>query len=661
MTTRLSRWLRLLGDGSPSLLLGGLSMTLLICLARMTGLLEGIELRTLDVFLRWRPPETVDERITILEFTEADIQALGTHLVPDDVIYQLLLDLRACSPRVMGLDIYRDIPSINPRFPNSSANQVAYKALLDLLQRAEDIVVIERILEAPVSAPPGVPREQVGFADALVDEDGFVRRSLLGVPNLAEQTFSHSLTLQLARKYLAAEGIELTNGLDDKDTIRFGSTEFFRLRSDSGGYFDQDTGNNPVVLINFRSHEAPFRRVSFSEFQSGQVSPEWFRDRIVLIGMTAPSTKDYVNSAAMVGNNPGLVLGIDLQAHAVSQILSAVLDERPILKPWATPWEYFGIVVAGLLGISLVQIKRSLPLSITLFIGLSTVPLLAGYGLLLVGIWLPTLPIWLAFALTGGSAMLYQIYQHEQSWKIRLSERQKVIKQSYDAIHNRPLQTLKQLIRDLSSQDQKPTLQILTTELNKVDQELRDIYEFMHREHHTLDSRMYLTQSAVMNLNDPLHELLHQVYQNQLQELSGYFETVKIKMPDFCPINSQWLSLENKEGIIRFLEEALCNVALHACQVTRLAVTCKQTDGNNIVRVVDNGIVSSAKATPNGPTGGRGTRQAQALAHRLGGCFLRYSPASGGTVCQLSWPVSAPSIWVKLQRSLQIAKSSLFD
>jgi two-component sensor histidine kinase len=62
-----------------------------------------------------------------------------------------------------------------------------------------------------------------------------------------------------------------------------------------------------------------------------------------------------------------------------------------------------------------------------------------------------------------------------------------------------------------------------------------------------------------------------------------------------------------------------------------------------ILRVMDNGQASNAPVEQESPiekAAGLGTKLAQNLAKQLGGQFRRYQPPSGGTVCELSWPVS---------------------
>ena len=674
--------LSFLGGGSSTLLLSSLGVVLMVCVSRSLGLWEGIELETLDLFLRHRPLEAPDERITILEITENDLQELGTYPVPDKTMVELLEKLENYEPRVIGLDIFRDLPVINPVEGDLERSKNAHRELKALLQRsaeqdATDIVVIEKILGTQISAPEGISDDNIGFADALLDKDGFFRRSLLASRSTADpDNHRLSFTIQMAQKYLAAEGIDLDNGLKDPIAMRFGQTELFRITANSGGYHDQDTGNNATLLVNFRHHQAPFQRISLSEFRANEFSEEWVRDRIILIGMTAESANDYVNSAAVIHTNPSLVQGVEFQAHAISQIINAVLEGRPIIKTWSHYWEYFWIVGSGIAGLSLIYLKRSISTTAVVFIISTCIPLVFAYGLLLVGFWIPAIPAWLSYFINGSGVLLYRIYdyeKYEQGRKIRFDERQRVLESSYNAIHNGPLQTLKSLIRKVSSQQQPVknngaysaasiNFRSVTADLHQIDKELRNIYEFMQREYLQREysaeqSQIYLTPNHVIELNAPFHELLYQVYLNKLQESEDYFQGIKVKISDFCPMNEDYISIAHKEETLRFFEEALCNVEQHALDVTRLEVTCKQEGTQNVIRVSDNGSRTEMIALASGRAEsvdvlaeraarvqeiirqGDGSKQAKRLAKRLRGQFSRRTKFPKGTVCELIWPV----------------------
>ena len=153
----------------------------------------------------------------------------------------------------------------------------------------------------------------------------------------------------------------------------------------------------------------------------------------------------------------------------------------------------------------------------------------------------------------------------------------------------------------------------------------------------------------MIDLNEPLHELLHQVYQNKLQESEAYFETIKIKISDFGPMSAQKMSNALKENVLRFFEEALCNIEQHAQDVTRLKVVCKQIEEDNVIRVIDNGRATGHSARLQGPAlnsrGGDGSKQANLLAKRLQGRFSSSPGTPKGTICELIWPVNPTTFW----------------
>ena len=245
-------------------------------------------------------------------------------------------------------------------------------------------------------------------------------------------------------------------------------------------------------------------------------------------------------------------------------------------------------------------------------------------------------PTWTVYNLIISSLLLYIFYQHHQYQRNHTEQHQRILDRSYQAIHNGPLQTLKSLIRKVSSQETGSSPLILLPFLNQIDEELRNIYDFMQREASSNNAQIYLTKNYAIDLADPLHELLCQAYQNKLLEASHYFESINQKISDFCPMASDFLTLVHKEELIRFLEEALSNIEQHATEVTRLTITCKQEDGQNIIRIVDNGRCRDTASTLH--QSGSGTKQANKLARRLSGQFSRQPAHPHGIVCQLTWP-----------------------
>jgi two-component sensor histidine kinase len=155
----------------------------------------------------------------------------------------------------------------------------------------------------------------------------------------------------------------------------------------------------------------------------------------------------------------------------------------------------------------------------------------------------------------------------------------------------------------------------------------------MQRETLTQDNRLYLNSGLELDLQAPIYELLYQVYTYTLERDLPCFKTLKIKVRTFDPIDNQYLSIEQKRGLCRFLEEALCNVGKHALGVTRLSVTYTLKEGWYILGITDNGVGICSDSE------GRGTQQCRNLARQLRGKFVRSPLSPKGTVCELTWPV----------------------
>ncbi|MCC3433848.1 MAG: CHASE2 domain-containing protein, partial [Microcoleus sp. PH2017_04_SCI_O_A] len=355
----------------------------------------------------------------------------------------------------------------------------------------------------------------------------------------------------------------------------------------------------------------------------------------VLIGMMSFSAKDLASSGAIAGINPGRIYGVEMQAHETSQIISAVLDRRPLIQVWGDDWETLWIGVWGLLGMSLGRFLRS-PWKILLGLLIASISSIAiCYGLILMGWWMPIVPVFLILVLNGAG--------------LRLEERQFAIEQTFNAIHSGPLQTLVVILRTAQEQDPPPSF---LTDLQRLNQELREVYGSVQRDAIADEPHLRMGSAIELALQAPLHELLYKVYSNTLEQELPYLQTIKFKIVQFDPLNTSHLRLEHKRGLCRFLEEALCNVGKHAIAATRLTVICTQEGDRQVIRVVDNGNgkLSEIEATiqdsnTNIQSSGLGTQLANNLAKQLGGTFRRYQNVPKGTVCELSWSAKRRWFW----------------
>lgn len=610
----------------------------LVVVARLAGFLQVQELMAFDDLMRLRITIPPAPRVVIVGINEADLALVKSLPVQDRDLAKMLRILQEYQPRVIGLDIFRNLP-VEP----------GHTQLVQAFKDIPNIIGIEVALNQDetlnVKSPPDLPPQRVGFADFIVDEDGKLRRTLL-----ASRTWhgdlKYSFSLRLAQAYLSHEGITLEQGNPTKnhnpkstDPIRFGSTELPRFQPNTGGYIRADA-NGYQILLNFCAGYKPFKTISLTDILHRNFEPSWIRDRIVIIGMTAASIKDtfitaavkttQVSATSASKNSPNqLIYGVEIHAHAVGQIIRAVLDKRPLLKAPADFWEYLWIVFWGFLGVSIGLILQS-PWKTILSIGIASFAL-AGicYLFLSFGWWIPFVPALLALSGAGLTTSFF-----DRDSRFLLEQRRLTIERTYNAVHNGPLQQLAVILRSIGEGDL--SLERVRSQLQDLNQELRSIYESMRQEVLTHSDSLYLKGKLILSLQTPIGDLLYQVYDNTLNREFPCFATIMIYIPpDFKPLEKCNLTLEQKRGLCLFLEEALCNVGKHAIGATRLDVICTKEAGWYSLQVIDNGIgyIASSYNTKLGKQ--QGTKQAEEIARQfIEGRFERLPHNPQGTICK---------------------------
>ena len=324
-----------------------------------------------------------------------------------------------------------------------------------------------------------------------------------------------------------------------------------------------------------------------------------------------------------------------------------------MLWVWHDGWEYLFIFVWGFLGIALARIFNQSPWKLAVIILSSSVLAIVVCYLLLLqyGLWLPVVPTVLVLSINGLGLTASMFYRDRQNLKFQLKDRQYMIGYMSSTIHNRPIQTLKKILRDVRSrearclgQSQDIAADWLVKELGVLDKELRNVGNLIEKETVADGDRIHIGESEV-DLQCSLKEILYQVYSNTITLDYPHFETIKFKLINFeDSISGAKLTVEQKRSLCRFLEEALINVGKYAEGVTRLKVLCQQQDERNIIRVEDNGVGLKQEDDKNLKAGG-GTKQAKDLAKQLRGEFKRYSLQPKGTVCKLSWSANKSWFW----------------
>jgi adenylate cyclase len=371
--------------------------------ARALGLLESLELAAYDTFIRMRPSDPPsDSRIVIVTVSEDDIHTYGWPLA-DGILARAIEEISRHDAHAIGLDIYRDVP-----VPPGS------DALDAVLTRERRLIAVTKFAEGGSSGvrPPAALKdtEQVAFNDILVDPGGVVRRGLLFLDD--GTTTLYSFPLRLALLFLQPRGVAPQADPTDPALLRLGRVTIRPLDSHDGGYVGADA-RGYQFLLDYKEARRRFPSIGLGTLLKGTVAPDVFRDKIVLIGVTAESIKDDFYTPFSRGLQSGqFVPGVAVHAHIASQLVRMALEgERPMAtwrewseRGWIVLWCLAGTAV-GLTVRSPWRFPVAAAAGLMVLVGFDFVAFLRGW-------WLPLGPPALGWLVAAGGVTAY-LSHHE--------------------------------------------------------------------------------------------------------------------------------------------------------------------------------------------------------------------------------------------------------
>jgi diguanylate cyclase (GGDEF)-like protein len=379
------------------------SVYLLVFGLRWLGWLQPSEWAAFDLFIQLRPVEPVDERIIIVGVQESDIRYLGNWPASDRILAKILRKIRDQKPKVIGLDLYRDI-----------AVGDGYAELEQIFKTTPNLIGIEKSIgdrfSTIISPPPALKAlGQVAANDIIIDPDGRLRRALL-YPTPEGNASLPSLGLAIALAYLKDQGITAQSSVSGD--LQIGKAIFSPLEKTDGGYIHVDAGGYQVMM-NYHGSAQKFRHVSLEDILENRIDPQLMRDRIVLIGAQASSLNDvfYTPYSSNFINSPAQMSGVEIQANIVKLVLGAALDQRPLFRVWSDIWEELWITAWAVAGAAIIwgfSTRRLIFLAGSAIFG--TGFLIGGsYLLFLSGWWIPVAPALLTYI---GSMLVMQSYMY---------------------------------------------------------------------------------------------------------------------------------------------------------------------------------------------------------------------------------------------------------
>ena len=336
------------------------------------GLINHLDAIIYDAKLRLTMPNSVDERVVILDIDERSLAEIGHWPWGRDRLAQLMDKLfNQYGVRQVGFDVVfperdessglRSLEALAKKQLKDNASyqgvfkelrpQLDYDARFAASLRGRPVilgfylsnteggvsngVVPSPVLPAGAFAGRGIaftswqtyggnlPEFQEnaaggGHFNPLLDFDGIVRR----VPMLVEYrgAYYESLSLAMVRAYLnfpkVVPGYPEGSSSSGKG---YGLMEWIEA-----GSVRIPVDENAATLIPFRGYEGSFRYYSIADVLADRIKPEQLRERIVLIGTTAPGLKD--QRATPVGE---AYSGVEMHAN----LIAGILDDNIKLKP----------------------------------------------------------------------------------------------------------------------------------------------------------------------------------------------------------------------------------------------------------------------------------------------------------------------------------------
>ncbi|MEG4025752.1 CHASE2 domain-containing protein [Microcoleus sp. S13C4] len=402
MLETIKKWV----DQERRVLITASAVATTVILMRWFGCFQVWEWAAFDHFVRWRPAEPIDSRIVIVEIKEADLQKYG-YPISDAVLAQLLQKLHAGKPRAIGLDIYRDLPTQ----PGNAELLKSFKTIPNLI----GIELMPDETRFGVRPPPVLDKlDRIGFNNVVIDADSKVRRTLLYAWPGDGKTHQ-SFALRLALLYLKSEGISPQRARINPKYLQLGKGVFRPFQPNDGAYVRSDS-RGYQILTNLRGPRGSFRTASMSDVLSGTVTADFVRSRVVLIGSNAPSLRDFYQNAYSSGwfSPPQQIPGVELQAHFLSQILSAALDGRGGIHVWPEAAELLWILLWSWAGANVSWNLRSLGRSAYCLLSICLSLSATLYLAFLAGWWLPLIPPILSLVGSGAAVVGYLAHLQEE-------------------------------------------------------------------------------------------------------------------------------------------------------------------------------------------------------------------------------------------------------
>lgn len=265
------------------------------------------------LFLKRQP----SAEILLVAIDDKSLNAIGQWPWPRAVHAQFLNNLALASPKAVGYDIIFSEPSKLGAADDQKFSE-ALERLKVVLPVEGQPLAVEGESAATNNLVAPLPIFSINAAkeahvNVLADEDGVVRRLPVFIIFDGQQIPALSLALS-----------ELADGEQAAEVVG------------RAGQF---------LKINYVGPPGSFETISFSDLLDGQVAPEFFNDKIVLVGATSADLHDNQMMPFSLGQ---AMAGVEIHANALNTILGADWLRE------ASSWNVLGFIFLLALAVGLI-------------------------------------------------------------------------------------------------------------------------------------------------------------------------------------------------------------------------------------------------------------------------------------------------------------------
>lgn len=309
-----------------------ISLFFIFALLLFFNVFETLDFRAQDML--YQKEGRADAEIVLLAIDDESLEMLGRWPWPRDYHAQLLATLAEGEPAVIGFDVIFSEPSFDP---DDDAALVAQAESLgdSLIFPAYGTfapTASKGRLEALSVTRPFVALDefgQLGHINTLMDNDGLVRRTILTIQStdsgrgdaaaggqIGDKIIYPSFAWKVYEKYVGDLALSM-------EEIPLDSWE--------------------RAFIRYTGRPGDFEAIPAWMVVTGQISPEYFRDKIVLIGPTAIGLADDYYFTPMAPQVP--MYGVEIHANIVQMLI-----EGRFWKEISLTGQLFFLLLMGLAG-----------------------------------------------------------------------------------------------------------------------------------------------------------------------------------------------------------------------------------------------------------------------------------------------------------------------